>query len=58
MEYTKERLLTFARVLLFLCGVALVVWGQKVPGYLGLYLMLSGLVSLLILIYDYNTRNR
>ncbi|NLE70462.1 MAG: hypothetical protein GX611_09760 [Clostridiales bacterium] len=58
MEYTKERLLTLARVLLFLAGVALVIWGQKIPNYLGLYLMLSGLTSLLILIYDYNSRNK
>ena len=58
MEYIKERLLTLLRFVLFLVGRAMVIWGQKTIGYLGIFVMLGGLSCLLILIYDHNDRNR
>ncbi len=58
MEYTVQRLLTLLRVLLFMVGVGLVVWGQTHIGYPGLSAMLLGLALILGLIYEYNRRNK
>lgn len=57
MEYTKQRLLTILRVLLFAVAVGMVIWGQTRIGYLGLSVMLLGLAGMLLLIYGYNRRN-
>ncbi len=57
-EYLKQRLLTTLRILLFLGCVVLVMIGQRDVSYGNLGVMGLGLVGMLVIIWDYNRRNR
>ena len=54
MEYTKQRI----RVILFLFFCGLVMHGQRSVSYANLGEMAAGLVGMLVIIWDYNRRNR
>ena len=58
MEYTKQRILTAVRVILFLFFCGLVMPGQRSVSYANLGEMAAGLVGMLVIIWDYNRRNR
>ena len=58
MEYTKQRILTAVRVILFLFFGGLVMHGQRSVSYANLGEMAAGLVGMLVIIWDYNRRNR
>lgn len=58
MEYTKQRLLTALRILLFLFFCGLVMHGQRSVSYGNLLEMLAGLAGILLIIWNYNRRNR
>ena len=58
MEYTKQHLLTAVRVILFLLFCGLVMHGQRSVSYANLGEMAAGLVGMLVIIWDYNRRNR
>ena len=58
MEYTKQRILTAVRVILFLIFCGLVMHGQRSVSYANLGEMAAGLVGMLVIIWDYNRRNR
>lgn len=58
MEYTKQRILTAVRVILFLFFCGLVMHGQRSVSYTNLGEMAAGLVGMLVIIWDYNRRNR
>ena len=58
MEYTKQRILTAVRVILFLFFCGLVMHGQRSVSYANLGEMAAGLVGMLVIIWDYNRRNR
>ncbi len=58
MEYKKAKVLTILRSLLFLAGIGMVIYGQRHIGYPGLFLMLGGLAIMLLIIFDYNNRNK
>jgi hypothetical protein len=58
MEYTKQRILTAVRVILFLFFCGLVMHGQRSVSCANLGEMAAGLVGMLVIIWDYNRRNR
>lgn len=58
MEYTKQRILTAVRVILFLFFRGLVMHGQRSVSYANLGEMAAGIVGMLVIIWDYNRRNR
>lgn len=58
MEYTKQRILTAVRVILFLFFCGLVMHGQRSVSYANLGEMAAGFVGMLVIIWDYNRRNR
>ena len=58
MEYTKQRILTAVRAILFLFFCGLVMHGQRSVSYANLGEMAAGLVGMLVIIWDYNRRNR
>ena len=58
MEYTKQRILTAVRVILLLFFCGLVMHGQRSVSYANLGEMAAGLVGMLVIIWDYNRRNR
>lgn len=58
MEYTKQRILTAVRVILFLFFFGLVMHGQRSVSYANLGEMAAGIVGMLVIIWDYNRRNR
>ena len=58
MEYTKQRILTAVRVILFLFFCGLVMHGQRSVSYDNLGEMAAGIVGMLVIIWDYNRRNR
>ena len=58
MEYTKQRILTAVRVILFLFFCGLVMHGQRSVSYANLGEMAAGIAGMLVIIWDYNRRNR
>ena len=58
MEYTKQRILTAVRVILFLFFCGLVMHGQRSVSYANLGEMAAGIVGMLVIIWDNNRRNR
>ena len=58
MEYTKQRILTAVRVILFLFFCGLVMHGQRSVSYANLGEMAVGIAGMLVIIWDYNRRNR
>ena len=58
MEYTKQRILTAVSVILFMLFCGLVMHGQRSVSYANLGEMAAGLVGMLVIIWDYNRRNR
>ena len=58
MEYTKQRILTAVRVILFLFFCGLVMHGQRGISYANLGEMAVGNIGMLAVIWDYNRRNR
>lgn len=58
MEYTKQRILTAMRVILFLFFCGLVMHGQRGISYANLGEMVVGMAGMLVIIWDYNRRNR
>ena len=58
MEYTKQRILTAVRVILFLFFCGLVMHGQRGISYANLGETVVGMAGMLVIIWDYNRRNR
>lgn len=58
MEYTKQHILSALRILLFLGFCGLVMHGQRSVSYANIVEMLVGLLGILLIIWDYNRRNR
>ena len=58
MEYTKQHILTAVRVILFFFFCGLVMHGQKGISYGNLAEMIVGIAGILLIMWDYNRRNR
>ena len=58
MEYKIAKIMTLLRVLAFLAGLGLVIWGQARISYERLAYMMLGLLLMLAVLFDYNRRKQ